>query len=96
MEWLYVLQSYTEQFKLPGFLLTGFLPMRGLRIPSSLQTRCCRRGGEGRRHDMLHVEWVTNAVFACVNKLILGCDVEIYKISKTLIKLLKTRIFLFL
>lgn len=64
-------------FHKPGFRRTGFLPNRGLLTPSSLLYGICRRGGEGRRHDVDHVECVTIAVLALVNKLILGCDVDI-------------------
>lgn len=62
---------------LPGFRRTGLRPMRGLLTRSSLQGRCCLRGGDGRRQDMVQVECVTRAVFAGVSKLILGWDVEI-------------------
>lgn len=64
---------------LPGFRLTGFLPILGLLMPSSLLYGICLSGGEGLRQEVDQVECVTIAVLAFVNKLILGCDVEIYK-----------------
>lgn len=63
----------------PGFRRTGFLPILGLLTPSSLLYGICLRGGEGRKQEVDHVECVTIAVLAFVNKLILGCDVEIYQ-----------------
>jgi hypothetical protein len=53
-----------SKFHKPGFRRTGFLPNRGLLTPSSLLYGICRRGGEGRRHDVDHVECVTIAVLA--------------------------------
>lgn len=75
--------SATLDKTLPGFRRTGLRPMRGLLTRSSLQGRCCLRGGDGRRQDMVQVECVTRAVFAGVSKLILGWDVEIYEKNGT-------------